>query len=33
MQEWFRDHDLMTRDEFRKLVERLGAEEQDKFII
>jgi len=33
VQEWFRDHDLMTRDEFRKLVERLGAEDQDKFII
>ena len=33
MQEWFRDHDLMTRDEFRKLVERISSEEQDKFII
>ena len=33
VQEWFLDHDLMTRDEFRKLVERLGAEEKDKFII
>jgi hypothetical protein len=33
VQEWFRDHDLMTRDEFRKLVDRISAEDQDKFII
>lgn len=33
MQEWFHDHDLMTRDEFRKMLERAGAEDKDKFIL
>jgi hypothetical protein len=33
LQEWFHDHDLMTRDEFRKVLERTSAEDKDKFII